>query len=105
MFLRIDGFVRNLRSRNPFDVIRADVVLARMENQAGKSCGAYYEIYEVRLLGMALDYLAKLPLKDRPVFMGAAANRGYILTWAEEERAKEVYDDLMTEMALEAGEY
>src|SRR5690606_17252875 len=32
--LRTDGFVRNIHSRNPFDVIRADVVLARMEIQA-----------------------------------------------------------------------
>ena len=102
--LRTDGFVRNIHSRNPFDVIRADVVLARMEKLAGKTCGAYYEIYEVSLLGMALDYLAKLPLKDRPVFMGAASMRGFMLTWAEEERARELYDDLMTEMAIEAGE-
>ncbi|MDU0000420.1 hypothetical protein RUW54_29030, partial [Klebsiella pneumoniae] len=29
--LRTDCFVRNIHSRNPFDVIRADVVLARME--------------------------------------------------------------------------
>ncbi len=27
--LRTDGFVRNIHSRNPFDVIRADVVLER----------------------------------------------------------------------------
>ncbi|MGX5056213.1 hypothetical protein ACWKX9_21495 [Enterobacter asburiae] len=101
--LRTDGFVRNIHSRNPFDVIRADVVLARMEKRAGKTCGAYYEIYEVTLLGMALDYLAKLPLKDRPVFMGAASMRGFMLTWAEEERAKERHDDLMTEMAFESG--
>ena len=44
--LRTDGFVRNIHSRNPFDVIRADVVLARMEKRAGKTCGAYYEIYD-----------------------------------------------------------
>ncbi|WP_024909886.1 hypothetical protein [Enterobacter asburiae] len=109
MFLRTDGFVRNIHSRNPFDVIRADVVLARMEKLAGKSCGAYPEIYDVRLLGMALDYLAKLPLKDRPVFMGAASMRGFMLTWAEEERAKQRHDDLMNEMdfesQIESGEY
>ncbi|HGH4646800.1 hypothetical protein LWT56_22305 [Enterobacter roggenkampii] len=107
--LRTDDFVRNIHSRNPFDVIRADVVLDRMEKRAGKTCGAYYEIYEVSLLGMALDYLAKLPLKDRPVFMGAASMRGFMLTWAEEERAKQRHDDLMTEMdfesQIESGEY
>jgi len=34
--LRTDGFVRNIHSRNPYDVIRADVVLARMEKQANR---------------------------------------------------------------------
>ena len=29
--LRTDGFVRNIHAANPFDVIRADVVLARIE--------------------------------------------------------------------------
>lgn len=52
--LRTDGFVRNIHSRNPFDVIRADVVLARMEKRAGKTCGAYYEIYDVLCIGLAL---------------------------------------------------
>jgi hypothetical protein len=63
--LRTDGFVRNIHSHNPYDVIRADVVLARMEKQAGRACGQHYEIYQSRLLGMAMDYLCALPLKDR----------------------------------------
>lgn len=99
--LRTDGFVRNIHSRNLFDVIRADVVLARMEKQANKGCGLHYEIYESRLLGMALDYLAKLPLKDRPVFIGAAAKRGYMLTLAEEERAQVACGELLNELAAD----
>ncbi|VDA77230.1 hypothetical protein BANRA_05318 [Klebsiella pneumoniae] len=75
--LRTDGFVRNIHSRNPFDVIRADVVLERIEKKAGRSCGMHYELYQAHLLGGALDYLDALPLKDRPVLMGAAAKRGY----------------------------
>ncbi|HEE2822167.1 TPA: hypothetical protein ACN73R_004847, partial [Klebsiella pneumoniae] len=51
------------------------------------------------LLGGALDYLDALPLKDRPVLMGAAAKRGYLLTLAEEERALEARDVLMSELA------
>ncbi|NZD20625.1 hypothetical protein H0O69_21160 [Escherichia coli] len=31
---RTDGFIRNIHSRNPFDVIRADVVISRLEKQA-----------------------------------------------------------------------
>ncbi|MDA7343333.1 hypothetical protein [Escherichia coli] len=99
--LHTDGFVRNIHSRNPFDVIRADVVLARMEIQANRGCGLHYEIYESRLLGMAMHYLAELPLKDRPAFMGAAAKRGYMLTTAEEERADGECADLMIELAAD----
>lgn len=97
--LRTDGFVRNIHSRNPYDVIRADVVLARMEKQANRGCGLHYEIYESRLLDMAMHYLTELPLKDRPVLMGAAAKRGYMLTQAEEERAHGECADLMNELA------
>ena len=99
--LRTDGFVRNLHSSNPFDVVRADSLIQRMEKQANAGCGLHYEIYESRLLGMALDYLCKLPLKDRPVFMGAASLRGIVLTLAEEEKAKEACDELMAMIQAE----
>lgn len=97
--LRTDGFVRNIHSRNPFDVIRADVVLERIEKKAGRCCGMHYELYQARVLGDALDYLDALPLKDRPALMGAAAKRGYILTLAEEGYAQEARDVLMSELA------
>ncbi|ECF2939170.1 hypothetical protein E2G14_09865 [Salmonella enterica subsp. enterica serovar Reading] len=97
--MRNDGFVQNIHSRNPFDVIRACVVLARMEKQANRGCGLHYEIYESRLLSVAMNYLAELPLKDRPVFIGAAAKRGYILTQAEEERAQDECDTLRAKLA------
>ena len=97
--LRTDGFVRNIHAANPFDVIRADVVLERIEKKAGRCCGMHYELYQAHLLGGALDYLDALPLKDRPVLMGAAAKRGYLLTLAEEERALEARDVLMSELA------
>ncbi|EAM6659510.1 hypothetical protein H1244_004652 [Salmonella enterica] len=101
MNLRTDGFVRNIYTRNAFDVIRADVVLARMEKQANRGCGLHYEIYESHLLGMAMNYLAELPLKDLPVFIGTAAKRGYMLTLAEEERTQSECDDLINELAAD----
>ncbi|HFI6120595.1 TPA: hypothetical protein ACGR07_002871 [Escherichia coli] len=97
--LRTDGFVRNIHSRNPFDVIRADVVMARIEKEVGRCCGMHFELYQAHVLGDALDYLDALPLKDRPALMGAAAKRGYILTLAEEEHALEAKDMLMSELA------
>ena len=67
---RTDGFIRNIHSRNPFDVIRADVVISRLEKQAHWGCGLHYEIYEANLFDMAMNHLSRLPLKDRPVFIG-----------------------------------
>ncbi|EJG2388917.1 hypothetical protein AM391_RS23580 [Kluyvera ascorbata] len=92
--LRTDGFVRNIESSHPFDVIRADVVLTRLEYKAHRGCGLHYEIYESRLLGMAMHWLENLPLKDRPVFIGAAAKRGYMLTLKELEIAEDASDEL-----------
>lgn len=97
--LRTDGFVRNLHSQNPFDVIRADVVLARMEVQAHSGCGLHYEIYHSYLLDAALDYLSGLPLKDRLPFIGAAARRGIMLTYAEGDRAADACHALIANLA------
>ncbi len=72
---RTDGFIRNIHSRNPFDVIRADVVISRLEKPAHGGCGLHYEVPEKRS-DMAMNHLPRLPLKDRPVFIGAAAPKG-----------------------------
>ncbi|NXZ90015.1 hypothetical protein HZI31_22775 [Serratia fonticola] len=98
---RFDGFVCNIHSRHPFDVIRADVVIQRLEKEANKGCGSYYEIYESRLLSMAMNWLEELPLNDRPALIGAAAKRGIMLTQAAEKRAQGECDDLMAELAAD----
>jgi hypothetical protein len=99
--LRMDGFIKDISSSHPFDVIRADVVISRLEKQAHAGCGLHYEIYESRLIGSALDHLSRLPMKDRPVFIGSADRRGITLTWAAEEKAQNAYSELMAEIAAE----
>ena len=99
--LRMDGFITDISSSHPFDVIRADVVISRLEKQAHAGCGLHYEIYESRLIGSALDHLSRLPMKDRPVFIGTADRRGITLTWAAEEKAQNAYSELMAEIAAE----
>ncbi|TPG56847.1 hypothetical protein [Ewingella americana] len=99
--LRMDGFITDISSSHPFDVIRADVVISRLEKHAHAGCGLHYEIYESRLIGSALDHLSRLPMKDRPVFIGTADRRGITLTWAAEEKAQNAYSELMAEIAAE----
>ncbi len=93
-YLRADGFIRNIDSQNPFDVIRAEVVLERLEHKAQRACGLHYEIFEARLLEMAMNWLEQLPVKDRPVFIGAATKRGYMLTRKNLEAAQDACDEL-----------
>ncbi len=50
---------------------------------------------------MAMNHLSRLPLKDRPVFIGAAARKGLFLTMEETRLAREAKDALMAELALE----
>lgn len=73
-----------------------------MEKKASWGCALHYELYDARLLGMAPDYLSRLPLKDRPVFIGAAFLRGITLIQAEEERAIEACDELMALLQAES---
>ncbi|MED8085064.1 hypothetical protein Q5506_24435 [Escherichia coli] len=55
----------------------------------------------VTLFDMAMNHLSRLPLKDRPVFIGAAARKGLFLTMEETRLAREAKDALMAELALE----
>ena len=48
-----------------------------------------------------MNHLSRLPLKDRPVFIGAAARKGLFLTMEETRLAWEAKDALMAELALE----
>ena len=100
-FLCMGGLITDISSAHPFDVIRADVVISRMEKQAQASCGLHWEILELRLINSAREHLCRLPVKDRPVFIGAATRRGLTLTLAEEERCQKAHDVLMAEIAAD----
>ncbi|CTZ99059.1 Uncharacterised protein [Escherichia coli] len=75
---RTDGFIRNIHSRNPFDVIRADVVISRLEKQAHWGCGLHYEskrlVRTVLIFTESSDQLSRAT--DR--VPGLPASPGYV---------------------------
>jgi len=97
-YKRTDGFIKNVESAHPFDVIRADVVLERMNAKAHFGCGLHYEIYQYNLISSAMKYLERLPERDRPTFEKAAENIGLKLTEAELEQCANAYCDLTNEL-------
>lgn len=76
LFVRNDGFVANLFSRQPGHVIRADAVIAQLGKEAARGCGCYAEIFEEQQNKRVFDYLLGLPLGHRKALIDAAANRG-----------------------------
>lgn len=63
--LRMDGFISDISSSHPFDVVRADVVISRLEVQAHAGCGLHYEIYESRLISKCIRSPVP-PADERP---------------------------------------
>ena len=97
-YKRTDGFIKNVESAHPFDVIRADVVLERMNAKAHFGCGLHYEIYQYNLISSAMKYLERLPERDRPTFEKAAENIGLKLTESELVQCANAYCDLTNEL-------
>lgn len=96
--LRMDGFITDISSSHPFDVIRADVVISRLEFYAGNTCGQHAEIYEYTLISSAVAHLKRLPEKDQTVFLQAAEKKGLMLTDEEVVRTANAYCDLRNEL-------
>jgi hypothetical protein len=97
-YKRTDGFIKNVESAHPFDVIRADVVLERLSVKANYGCGLHYEIYEYNLIASAMEYLERLPERDRSTFHKAATNIGIKLTEDELVKCANAYCDLRNEL-------
>ncbi|WJV56213.1 hypothetical protein PCO86_22285 (plasmid) [Pectobacteriaceae bacterium CE70] len=96
--LRMDGFITDISSSHPFDVIRADVVISRLEIYAGNTCGQHAEIYEYTLTSSVVAHLKRLPEKDQAVFLQAAEKKGLTLTDEEVVRTANAYCDLRNEL-------
>jgi len=96
--LRMDGFITDVSSSHPFDVIRADAVISRLSEKAHQGCGLHAEIYEYNLMVSAMAHLKRLPEKDHLIFLHAAEKQGLTLTDEELVRSANAYCDLRNEL-------
>ncbi|MCM2447820.1 hypothetical protein HGO41_21930 [Rahnella sp. CG8] len=96
--LRMDGFITDVSSSHPFDVIRADAVISRLSEKAHQGCGLHAEIYEYTLISSAVAHLKRLPEKDHLIFLHAAEKQGLTLTDEELVRTANAYCDLRNEL-------
>lgn len=97
------GFIQHHWSNQRYDSIRADSVIQRIENEAMRSCGLYYEIYHHHVISQLCQQLKILNAADRLSLITEAAKRGFKLDKSSEESSRQSYQETLTE--IRRGEY
>ena len=72
------SFIRNPWSKLN-DSIRIDALIFRIEKEAGKKCGLYYEVFHQEVMQNLFDINVRLKNEDAEKLKLAAAMRGYCL--------------------------
>lgn len=71
-------FVKNPFTKQHAAYIRVDVLIQRLEDEANKGCGQYYELFESSLLESLQSVAATFDkANDLAAFTDAAASRGW----------------------------
>lgn len=98
-----EGYIRNPWSKEN-DGLHIDTFFKRIEQDASKRCGCYYEIYErfcLDNLFAALYKLDTLNKNDADYVRKEAVRHGYDLTPEGQQQTENAYDEIMTEIRRE----
>ncbi|CAI2537520.1 hypothetical protein [Serratia ficaria] len=77
--MRQDGFVKNPLSTGKYDVIRATVLLSRLQDAAHRGCGLHYELFEARLKRSILALQGLMPADHFQYFLDSAKKQGVFM--------------------------
>lgn len=83
------------------DSVNAECLIQRIEKEANRGCGLYYEIYNYRALSELNDVLANLNAGDTATFQAVAASRGFHLDRATLIEAGREYQEIIAEIRRE----
>lgn len=80
------------------DSVSAVCLIQRIEKEANRSCGLYYEIYNYRALSELNGVLANLSAGDAATFITVAASRGFHLNESTLRDSSKAYQETMDEI-------
>ena len=83
------------------DSVRASGIVDRIQYEANRGCGLYYEIYYHRALSALMNVLVQLNDSDAEVFRHAAMTGGFPLDNATLNESRQAYHDLMAQIREE----
>ncbi|HDK6220006.1 TPA: hypothetical protein M2P66_000075 [Klebsiella quasipneumoniae] len=92
------GFIQHPWTNQRGDSIRAASVIQRIEDEAMRGCGLYYEIYHYRVLNRLCRLLKNLIATDRQTLINEATRRGFNLDKSSLEESRRSYQDTLTEI-------
>lgn len=88
--------------RNPWsklnDSIRIDVLIFRIEKDAGKKCGLHYEVFHQEVMENLSDIIVRLKNEDAEKLKLAAAMRGYCLDEKSLAATRECYFNFIEQL-------
>lgn len=92
------GFIQHPWSHQRGDYIRAANVIQRIESEAMRGCGLYYEIYHYRVIRQLYPLLKTLNTADRQTLINKAARRGLHLDKSSMEESCQSYQETLAEI-------
>jgi hypothetical protein len=92
------GFIQHPWSNQQGDSICVTSVIQRIENEAMRGCGLYYEIFHHRVICQLLHLLNTMNANDRLLIKQEAAKRGFNLDKASVEENHQNYQETLTEI-------
>lgn len=83
------------------DSVRAECLIQRIEKEANRGCGLYYEIYHYRALSKLYGVLVNLSAGDAATFRTVAASRGFSLDSGALYEAGREYQESLADIRRE----
>ncbi|WP_145547479.1 hypothetical protein [Yersinia intermedia] len=92
------GFIQHPWSHQRGDTLRAASVIQRIEKEAMRGCGLYYEIYHYRVIFRLLQLLKTLNATERITLTEEAKQRGFTLDEISIKESRQCYSDIIREI-------
>jgi hypothetical protein len=92
------GFIQHPWSHQRGDTLRAASIIQRIEKEAMRGCGLYYEIYHYRVISQLLPLIISLNATDRLTLTEEANRCGFKLDKTSIEESRQSYQNILAEI-------
>lgn len=92
------GFMAPPWPHTPGDSVSAKSLIARIEKEANRTCGCYYEIYHYRVIRELTTLLDAISAEDATTLRQAASDDGFDLDESALQHAHRAYTATLSEI-------